>query len=218
MEKDSWRRLADDGRCPGNIFGSTGSSQFLGSVCVMKRKLRDLADEFLNAKIQQGQHSSVIDARVALALYRLNYQEIEIKYRCSDALQEVEKSEALASPQKQVATQATPELKQAANSNDTALPIEESILCKIDELSLSPSQELTGRSSSQSDALEQIRFLMRAKSSIFNVTPPHKKDESRSSRYVPLAEEQKDELELKERQFNRSSDNFKSIFKQLTYH
>ena len=35
-----------------------------------KRKLKELADEFLNAKIQEGHHSSIIDARVALALYR----------------------------------------------------------------------------------------------------------------------------------------------------
>ena len=37
---------------------------------VQKRKLKELAEEFLNAKIQQGHHSSIIDARVALALYR----------------------------------------------------------------------------------------------------------------------------------------------------
>ncbi len=37
-----------------------------------KRKLKDLASEFLNASIQTGHHSSVIDARVALALYRQN--------------------------------------------------------------------------------------------------------------------------------------------------
>ena len=35
-----------------------------------KRKLKDLAKEFLNASIQTGHHSSVIDARIALALYR----------------------------------------------------------------------------------------------------------------------------------------------------
>ena len=32
--------------------------------------MKELADEFLNAKIQQGHHSSIIDARIALALYR----------------------------------------------------------------------------------------------------------------------------------------------------
>lgn len=37
-----------------------------------KRKLKDLASEFLNAEIQKGHHSSIIDARIALALYRLN--------------------------------------------------------------------------------------------------------------------------------------------------
>jgi len=36
-----------------------------------KRKLKDLASDFLNAKIQAGHHSSIIDARTALALYRV---------------------------------------------------------------------------------------------------------------------------------------------------
>lgn len=35
-----------------------------------KRKLKELASDYLNASIQVGHHSSVIDARVALALYR----------------------------------------------------------------------------------------------------------------------------------------------------
>lgn len=35
-----------------------------------KRKLKELAKEFLNADVQEGHHSSVIDARIALALYR----------------------------------------------------------------------------------------------------------------------------------------------------
>lgn len=35
-----------------------------------KRKLKELAAEFLNAEIQVGHHSAIIDARVALALYR----------------------------------------------------------------------------------------------------------------------------------------------------
>ena len=37
-----------------------------------KRKLKELAHEFLNCSIQKGHHSSVIDARIALALYRLH--------------------------------------------------------------------------------------------------------------------------------------------------
>jgi RNA exonuclease 4 len=37
-----------------------------------KRKLKELAEHFLNARIQDGHHSSVIDARIALALYRNN--------------------------------------------------------------------------------------------------------------------------------------------------
>lgn len=35
-----------------------------------KRKLKELAKDFLNATIQTGHHSSIIDARIALALYR----------------------------------------------------------------------------------------------------------------------------------------------------
>lgn len=49
---------------------------------IKKRKLKDLADDFLNASIQDGHHSSVIDARAALALYRLHYEDIEMNFRC----------------------------------------------------------------------------------------------------------------------------------------
>ena len=42
----------------------------LGNGGYEKRKLKDLAKDFLNASIQTGHHSSVIDARIALALYR----------------------------------------------------------------------------------------------------------------------------------------------------
>jgi DNA polymerase III epsilon subunit-like protein len=49
---------------------------------IQKRKLKSLSEEFLNARIQHGHHSSIIDARAALALYRLHYEDIEMKYRC----------------------------------------------------------------------------------------------------------------------------------------
>lgn len=42
-----------------------------------KRKLRDLSADFLNGDIQSSHHSSVIDARVALALYRTFQSGIE---------------------------------------------------------------------------------------------------------------------------------------------
>jgi hypothetical protein len=35
-----------------------------------KRRLKELSSDFLNADIQSGHHSSIIDARCALALYR----------------------------------------------------------------------------------------------------------------------------------------------------
>lgn len=57
---------------------------------IKKRKLKDLADDFLNARIQEGHHSSVIDARAALALYRLHYEDIETSFRCQQALDELQ--------------------------------------------------------------------------------------------------------------------------------
>ena len=63
--------------------GSKNSSD----LRAQKRRLKDLADEFLNASIQDGHHSSVIDARTALALYRMHYEEIETKFRCQEALE-----------------------------------------------------------------------------------------------------------------------------------
>ena len=54
-------------------FGSGGSGNQDGG----KRKLRDLAADYLNADIQGSVHSSIIDARVALALYRTFQMEIE---------------------------------------------------------------------------------------------------------------------------------------------
>jgi hypothetical protein len=66
--------------------GSKSSSEFR----VQKRRLKDLAEEFLNALIQDGHHSSVIDGRTALALYRMHYEEIETKFRCQEALEELQ--------------------------------------------------------------------------------------------------------------------------------
>jgi hypothetical protein len=51
----------------------SSSSEFLKIIeCdkMQKRKLKELAADFLNARIQTGHHSSIIDARVAMALYR----------------------------------------------------------------------------------------------------------------------------------------------------
>ena len=39
--------------------------------------LKKLSEKFLGVKIQGGQHSSVEDARAALALYRIKEQEFE---------------------------------------------------------------------------------------------------------------------------------------------
>jgi len=42
-----------------------------------KQKLKDLAQFYLNARIQEAAHSSVIDARIAIALFRLKEDEIQ---------------------------------------------------------------------------------------------------------------------------------------------
>ena len=44
---------------------------------IRKNKLKNLANWYLNALIQEGVHSSVIDARTALALYKLKKREFE---------------------------------------------------------------------------------------------------------------------------------------------
>lgn len=41
------------------------------------KSLKKLADEFLSHSIQTGQHDSVVDARAALALYRINERDWE---------------------------------------------------------------------------------------------------------------------------------------------
>ena len=69
--------------------GSTQSSFYFANSIIKKRKLKDLAAEFLNAEIQTGHHSSIIDARAALALYRMNYEAIETSFRCQEALKEI---------------------------------------------------------------------------------------------------------------------------------
>lgn len=51
--------------------------RLIANFIIIKRKLKELSEEFLNAQIQDGHHSSVIDARAALALYRMHYEEIE---------------------------------------------------------------------------------------------------------------------------------------------
>lgn len=53
-----------------------------------KRKLKELAAEFLNAHIQDGHHSSVIDARIALALYRSQEHEFESEIKNENVMRE----------------------------------------------------------------------------------------------------------------------------------
>ena len=75
--KNSSHSLKSDQGQVGNKI-STPRKKVFANFIIKKRKLKDLAGEFLNAKIQSGHHSSVIDARAALALYRMNYETIEI--------------------------------------------------------------------------------------------------------------------------------------------
>lgn len=84
-----------------------------GHTSSQKKKLKDLAREFLNADIQEKQHSSVIDARAALALYRMHYEEIETKFRCQEALEEL-----------QLQKVSSVEEKEAEDSNEAIKDIE----------------------------------------------------------------------------------------------
>lgn len=82
--------LASAKKSPNSSKSSSGSKRVAsGNYRIQKRKLKDLGEEFLNARIQHGHHSSIIDARAALALYRLHYEDIEMKYRCQQALEEL---------------------------------------------------------------------------------------------------------------------------------
>lgn len=76
--------------CQGSNKMATPRKKVIANFIIKKRKLKDLAEEFLNAKIQAGHHSSVIDARAALALYRMNYEVIETQFRCREALKELQ--------------------------------------------------------------------------------------------------------------------------------
>ena len=70
-------------------MGVQSNNSSPGEFLNLRRKLKDLSREFLNAKIQEGQHSSIIDARVTLALYRMFYEKIELEIRCKEALDEL---------------------------------------------------------------------------------------------------------------------------------
>ena len=78
----------------GNSTPIKSKKKVIANFIVIKRKLKELSEEFLNAQIQDGHHSSVIDARAALALYRMHYEEIETEFRCKQALQELERRRA----------------------------------------------------------------------------------------------------------------------------
>ena len=88
LDKNSLSPIKDVEDPVVNSSGSdkTPKRKSIAPYVILKKKLKDLASEFLNAKIQEGHHSSVIDARTALALYRMYYEEIEMKLRTNEAL------------------------------------------------------------------------------------------------------------------------------------
>lgn len=125
-------------------------------MVIQKRKLKDLSAEFLNAEIQNGHHSSIIDARTALALYRMNYEEIEINFRCHEALKEVQKKNT----------------KMEIENHNLKMKLAEEQLQKIGLKQESPA-------SFKEEQIKNIEFLMKNKPQIFNVTPPNAKDEGK---------------------------------------
>lgn len=67
------RKQGSKGEIESSLSSSSEFLKIIESDKLQKRKLKELAADFLNAKIQTGHHSSIIDARIALALYR-NFQ------------------------------------------------------------------------------------------------------------------------------------------------
>jgi hypothetical protein len=67
------KKKGEDQTFESSLSSSSEFLKLIESDKMQKRKLKELSAEFLNARIQQGHHSSVIDARVAMALYR-NFQ------------------------------------------------------------------------------------------------------------------------------------------------
>lgn len=64
----------------------------LGHVSHGAKGLKKLSNEFLNVTIQEGAHSSVIDARASMALYRLAESEWEnqVKQKYAQVKEQVE--------------------------------------------------------------------------------------------------------------------------------
>jgi len=148
---------------------SSGKRKMVANYVIVKRKLKELAEEFLNAKIQCGHHSSIIDARAALALYRMNYEDIEIKYRCQEALQEVTKNYNKIEntfADGQMATAARPFYKDRAFMKE---------IPSVKPNAHPSSKVMAGDKYNR--PMQDIKYLMKNNKNIFNVTPPNKKDE-----------------------------------------
>jgi len=145
----------------GGSMNSNKKRKMRANYLIVKRKLKDLAAQFLNARIQDGHHSSIIDSRAALAIYRMHYEEIEIKFRCKEALQEVSKNLG-------------PDL------------------CNFKATKASLKKEESKGSFVK--PIEDIKYLMKAKKHIFNVTPPNKKDEKKQALLAAKRQREKDSI------------------------
>jgi len=143
---------------------SSGRRKMTANYVVVKRRLKDLAEEFLNAEIQAGHHSSIIDSRAALALYRMNYEDIEIKYRCQEALHEVtkkyNKDQRCGSPP---LGEMTTKAKCFNKVTGTFKP---------------PGAQ-------KSTPVQEIKYLMENKEKLFNITPPNLKKGSTKLSKMP---------------------------------
>ena len=158
-----------------NSSGSKSSNgKLFGGMIIKKRKLKDLSQEFLNAKIQSVHHSSVIDARAALALYRMNYESIETEIRCSQALQELKDKKNTNDKlkhqdfqgQARAATQEVHSFENLKNPEN-----KENFEAKAQKESIF--------SACGMQSIKDIQFLMENNSQIFNITPPNFKDEDK---------------------------------------
>jgi len=192
IDKDSLSPIKDCEEPSVNSSGSdkTPKRKVIAPYVILKKKLKDLASEFLNAKIQEGHHSSVIDARTALALYRMYYEEIEMKLRTNEALRALRikkvSEDNLVSKvvpkfaEMKVASEWTEDSDKnnesdlGSEDNQETLDVDGSTQVNSDNL-CNMLKSTKKQDAQRSQSIKDIEYLMKVNSQIFNITPPNAK-------------------------------------------
>lgn len=190
IDKDSLSPIKDVEDSAVNSSGSdkTPKRKVIAPYVILKKKLKDLATEFLNAKIQEGHHSSVIDARTALALYRMYYEEIEMKLRTSEALRalrikKVSEDNIVSKivpkfAEMKVTSEWTEDSDKNEHSDFGSEDNQENVegSTQVNSESLCNMLKSTKKQDAQrSQSIKDIEYLMKVNSQIFNITPPNAK-------------------------------------------